>query len=190
MNLKDLVRNADIAMRKETKKYNPDIEFLHDIALEGGKRLAEKYHASMDIVEVGISLMDLKLLEAQSLGIAKEHVRLSTEATKKLLEEYDLSEEVKDNILHCVEEHHGVDQYFSIESEICANADCYKFLDPKGVFTYCSILARRFHDLDKEWQQLEYKMDEKYHTLSLKEAKGKLTPYYEQIKSLLEIAKK
>lgn len=35
MNLQDLVKNADIAMREETKKYNSDIEFLYDIALRG-----------------------------------------------------------------------------------------------------------------------------------------------------------
>lgn len=190
MTIKDLVKNADIAMREETKKYNPDIEFLYDLALEGGEKLAERYHADLDIVKIGISLMDLKLTEAQSLGIPKEHVKLSAEATKKILEEYDISEDIKENILHCVEEHHGVENYFSIESEICANADCYKFLDPKGVFAYCSLLARRYHSLDQEWQQLEYKMDEKYHTLSLKEAKDELTLYYDQFKSLLEIAKR
>ncbi len=36
MNLKDLVKNVDIAMRKETQKYNPDIEFIYDIALKSG----------------------------------------------------------------------------------------------------------------------------------------------------------
>lgn len=190
MTIKDLVKNADTAMREETKKYNQDIELLYDIALEGGKKLAKIYHANIDIVKIGISLMDLKLLEAQSLGIPKEHVKLSTEATKEMLKDYNLTEEEKENILHCVTEHHGVEKYFSIESEICANADCYKFLDPKGVFAYCSLLGRRFHDLTKEWKQLEYKMDEKYSTLSLKEVKDELNPYYEQFKSLLEIAKR
>lgn len=190
MTIKDLVKNADTAMREETKKYNQDIELLYDIALEGGKKLAKIYHANIDIVKIGISLMDLKLLEAQSLGIPKEHVKLSTEATKEMLKDYNLTEEEKENILHCVTEHHGVEKYFSIESEICANADCYKFLDPKGVFAYCSLLGRRFHDLTKEWKQLEYKMDENYSTLSLKEVKDELNPYYEQFKSLLEIAKR
>lgn len=190
MTIKDLVKNADTAMREETKKYNQDIELLYDIALEGGEKLAKIYHANIDIVKIGMSLMDLKLLEAQSLGIPKEHVKLSTEATKEMLKDYNLTEEEKENILHCVTEHHGVEKYFSIESEICANADCYKFLDPKGVFAYCSLLGRRFHDLTKEWKQLEYKMDEKYSTLSLKEVKDELNPYYEQFKSLLEIAKR
>lgn len=134
--------------------------------------------------------MDLKLLEAQSLGIPKEHVKLSIEATKEMLENYNLTKEEKENILYCVAEHHGVEKYFSTESEICANADCYKFLDPKGVFAYCSLLGRRFHDLVKEWEQLEYKMDEKYNILTLKEVKNELGPYYEQLKKLLEVAKR
>ena len=36
MNLKDLVNDTDTLMRKETDKYNKDIEFIYDIALKIG----------------------------------------------------------------------------------------------------------------------------------------------------------
>lgn len=190
MSLEKLVKDADSLMRGETAKYNSDIEFLYDIALKKGGELALQHQANIDIVRIGISLMDLKLLEAQSLGIPKEHTNMALVAAQEILNDYDLPFEVRENILHCVTEHHGVEKYFSIESEICANADCYKFLDPKGILAYCSLLGRRYHDLEQEWRQLEYKMDEKYHILSLKEVKEELEPYYQQFKHFLEVAKK
>lgn len=107
-------------------------------------------------------------------------------ATKELLKEIDiLSDEQKENLIKCVEEHHGVDKFYSIESEIVCNADCYKFIHPKGVFDYCSILGRRFNNLSKELEQLEYKMDEKYNAMSLDIVKNELEPYYNSFKKLI-----
>lgn len=134
--------------------------------------------------------MDLKLLEAQSLGQAKKHTEMAVDATIEMLKDYDIDEEIKKNIINCVKEHHGSSKYYSIESEICANADCYKFLTPKGILAYCSLLGRRYHNLDKEWEQLEYKMDEKYNIISLQTVKDELEQYYRLFKELLENAKK
>lgn len=134
--------------------------------------------------------MDLKLLEAQSLGQAKKHTEMAVDATIEMLKDYDIDEEIKKNIINCVKEHHGSSKYYSIESEICANADCYKFLTPKGILAYCSLLGRRHHNLDKEWEQLEYKMDEKYNIISLQTVKDELEQYYRLFKELLENAKK
>ncbi len=134
--------------------------------------------------------MDLKLLEAQSLGQAKKHTEMAVDATIEMLKDYDIDEEIKKNIINCVKEHHGSSKYYSIESEICANADCYKFLTPKGILAYCSLLGRRYHNLDKEWEQLEYKMDEKYNIISLQTVRDELEQYYRLFKELLENAKK
>lgn len=131
-------------------------------------------------------MMDSKLPEAASLGKSKQHKLMGVKATKDLLEEIDiLSDEQKYNLIKCVEEHHGVDKFYSIESEIVCNADCYKFIHPKGVFDYCSILGRRFHDLSKELEQLEYKLDEKYKAISLGIVKNELEPYYNSFKELI-----
>lgn len=42
MNIEDLVIRADKFNRDEIKKYNSDIESLHDFALEVGARLAPR----------------------------------------------------------------------------------------------------------------------------------------------------
>jgi hypothetical protein len=134
--------------------------------------------------------MDCMLPKAQSLKIPEKHIGMSVEATKELLEKYALDEKTKETIINCVEAHHGTKEYLSLEAEICANADCYKFIHPKGVLAFSSILGRRFHDMEKELTQLEYKLDEKFNTLSLEITKEELTEYYNQFKKMIELAKK
>ena len=105
---------------------------------------------------------------------------MSSSATKKLLEEATLlNDKEKENIIKCVEEHHGVEKFYSIESEVVANADCYKFIHPKGVFYYSSMLGRRLHNFSKELEHLDFKLNEKHDTLSLPLAKEELEPYYQ-----------
>lgn len=146
--------------------------------------------ADENIVKIAVALMDSKLPEASSKGIPKQHTSMAVEATKEFLKEVDfLSDEQKQNIVKCVEEHHGVDNFYSVESEIVCNTDCYKFLHPKGVFDYCSILGRRHNNLNKELTQLEYKMDEKYGALSLDIVKEELEPYYRSFKELISKTK-
>lgn len=75
MNIKELVKNADNIMKEEAKKYNPDIERIYDIALEKGEDLANKYNANLDIIKIGIALMDSKLPYSQKLGTPKKTYR-------------------------------------------------------------------------------------------------------------------
>ena len=114
---------------------------------------------------------------------------MGVEATRSILENYDIDTEEKNIIINCVEAHHGTKEYLTIEAEICANADCYKFIHPKGFFTYASILARRVNNLSKELEQLEMKLDEKYKVISLDAVRDELAPYYHQFKEMLEKAR-
>ena len=191
MNIEELIIKTDKFNRKEIQKYNPDMEFLHDICLKAGIRLAKEYGADENIVKIALSMMDSKLPEASHLGIPKEHVAMSSAVTKELLKDIDfLSENEKENIIKCVEEHHGVEKYFSIESEVVANADCYKFVHPKGVLFYSSMLGRRFHDFNKELEQLEFKLNEKHNAISLPLVKAELESYYEFFQKAITEAKK
>ena len=168
MDIKDLVVKADNFNREEIKKYNPDMKYLYEISLNAGIRLAKKYKADENIVKIAIAMMDSKLPEATHIGAPKQHISMSSDATKEMLKGIEcLSEHEKENIIKCVEQHHGVDKFFSIESEVVANADCYKFVSPKGVLYYSSMLGRRFHDFKKELEQLEFKLNEKHNTISL-----------------------
>lgn len=191
MNIEELTAKTDKFNREEIQKYNPDMEFLHDICLKAGIRLAKEYGADENIVKIALSMMDSKLPEASYLGKPKEHISMSSDVTKELLKDIDfLSEHDKENIIKCVEEHHGVEKYFSIESEVCANADCYKFVHPKGVLFYSSMLGRRFHDFNKELDQLEFKLNEKYNAISLPLVKDELESYYEFFQKAINEARK
>lgn len=191
MNMEELIVKTDKFNREEIQKYNPDMEFLHDICLNAGIRLAKEYGANEDIVKIALSMMDSKLPEASHLGIPKEHISMSAEVTKELLKDIQfLSEYDKENIVNCVLEHHGVEKYFSIEAEVVANADCYKFIHPKGVLFYSSMLGRRFHDFNKELNQLEFKLNEKHNAISLPMVKEELESYYEFFEKAITEAKK
>lgn len=180
MNIEELVEKAESFNKEEIKKYKFDLEFLYNISYDAGIKLAKKYKADENIVRIALAMMDSKLPEAQHLGTQKEHISMSSSATKKLLEEATLlNDKEKENIIKCVEEHHGVEKFYSIESEVVANADCYKFIHPKGVFYYSSMLGRRLHNFSKELEHLDFKLNEKHDTLSLPLAKEELEPYYQ-----------
>lgn len=152
--------------------------------------LAKALEADENIVHIGVCLMDLKLGQAIKEGKVKEHVKMSVDASKEFLEKFDLSEEEKKKIMNCVEAHHGTIPFICKEAEICANADCYRFIHPKGVFEFMSVLSKRLDDKDERLNQLEAKLEEKHNTLSLGMCKKELEEYYQMFKKLIADARK
>jgi len=190
LSLEDIFVEADRLSRLEKEKYKVQTIPFYELTLEVGAYLAKKYNADCNVVKIGLAMMDIKLPEAQKLGMLKEHVNMSVKETEKLLKDIDIDDSVKMNIIKCVEQHHGVDDFYSIEAEICSNADCYIFIHPRGVFSYLSMLARRHNDIEKELEQVEYKMDEKIKCVTLDVVKEELLPYYTSFKKSLEQASK
>lgn len=191
MDIQDLIKKCDDFNRLEIQKYNPDMKFLYELSLDMGIKLAETYKADVNIVKIAIAMMDSKLPEASYLKTPKKHIEMSSNVTKEILSDIDfLNEDIKENIIKCVEEHHGTKGFFSIESEVVSNADCYKFVHPKGFLYYSSMLGRRFHDFDKELEQLDFKLNEKHNTISLDIVKEELEPYYQFFQKAIDEAKK
>lgn len=89
-----------------------------------------------------------------------------------------VSDEEIEKIINCIEAHHGAVPYKSIEAEIVANADCYIFIHPRGVFAYKSLLEKRGIAFNEQFRQLNFKLQEKYKLLSLEEVKNELDKYY------------
>ena len=110
-----------------------------DISLEAGEKLATIYKADIELVKIGIYLMDIKLSEAMKNNVAREHTRMSADFAKEYLKNYDLTNEEYNIIINSIEAHHGKIPFNTIEAEICANADCYRFIHPDGVFTYIGV---------------------------------------------------
>lgn len=154
-----------------------------DLAADVGKRLARELSASEGVVGIGTLLMDCMIGQALKEGRLQDHVRMSLDKTNKLLETSGLSEEDKENIRHCVSDHHGADKFYSLESEICCNADCYRFTSVKG-FMYAVRFMREmtFEDLIN---LLENKVEEKWNLVSLETCRKELKPEHETITKLL-----
>lgn len=149
------------------------------VAFDVGERLAEYYNADKQIVMIGLYLMDIKLKEARKIDRKSEHDLMAVEYAKEFLKEYDLSSEEYEKIINCIEAHHKRVPFDSIEAEICANADCYRFIHPEGVFAYEEFLATKLTDICTIVEKLKSKTDEKYNIISLEKAKEELEEYYQ-----------
>ena len=104
--------------------------YINDV----GQRLAVTLGARTDIVFMGTNLMDYMVGVAVREGRVKEHRDMGVKEAENILTKYpELSADDKEKILWCIRDHHGAKKFHSLESEICCNADCYKFLSIKGI---------------------------------------------------------
>jgi hypothetical protein len=184
--MQEIIEKARLLAEEESGK---KVRRLFTLANEQGQILAKKLGANKDIVALGTLFMDIKLKQAMKEGRIQDHTQMSYNATKEFLSQFELNEEIKEKILNCVKEHHGVENFSSIESEICCNADCYKFLHPKGILKYINILMDRTEDFSEALNGAEAKLEEKHQILSLEICKEELEPYYKMIKELILKAK-
>jgi hypothetical protein len=177
-----LKQAADLAYG-EVEKTGIPLKLHVDLARETGKRLAVKLGAHQDIVEAGTLLMDCVIGQAIKEGRLQDHVQMSLTKANEILDKSTLEDANKENIRHCISEHHGVKKFYSLESEICCNADCYRFLSIKG-FTYAIRYLREmpFYELV---DLLDHKVAEKWGILSLDICKAELTPQHQLIQNLL-----
>lgn len=188
-NLKVVEEKAIQIARDEIQKFGMPSMLQFDLSLREGQRLANELNANCTIVNIGIALMDVMLGDAANKGLQTQHVQLSKKYAEEFLKQFELSNEIVDNIINCIEAHHGNVPFNSIEAEICANADCYRFIHPKGVLYYFTVLGRRFNDFDKELNQAEAKLDEKMKIASIPSVKAELTQYYEIFKKYIALCR-
>lgn len=167
----------------EVEKTGMPIKLHVDLAVESGKKIAKELGGNIEIVEAGTLLMDCLIGQSIKENRQSEHVVISLEKTNELLNISSLSEEDKENIRHCVLEHHGVEKFYSLESEICCNADCYRFVSVKG-FSYAMRYLREmpFEDLIT---LLNKKVEEKWNLVSLSLAKKELLDQHNLIVGML-----
>jgi len=139
---------------------------------------------------LGTILMDLKIGQCMREGRLSEHVRESSLVSREFLKQFNLDSETFDKVISCIESHHGVEKYSCLEAEICANADCYRFLSPTGFLNGLMIFSGRGLSFNDCLLQLENKMEEKHKILSLDVSIQELENYYVNFKKLIIDAKK
>jgi len=178
-----------VALEETAKFGTPAIEHI-ELSNAVGQELAKKLGADKNIVLLGTLLMDIKLGECFAEGKLQEHVERSAAFTKALLKREKVSPEIINKVINCVEAHHKKISFSCIESEICANADCYRFLHPRGLVASIKLWSQRPVDIDEMIKQIEYKVEEKKAILTLDICKAELDPYYGMIKEIFKKAKK
>lgn len=187
--MKKLFETLNKLAKEEIEKYGKPSLVHYDISIKNGIKLAKQLNADVELVKCGIALMDIKLGEAATEGKQPQHTQISKEYAEKVLTELKVDEQTKAVLLNCVAAHHGKVPFETLEAQIVANADCYRFICPQGVFEAFAIYTRSGLDHNKALEMTEMKLDEKFEILSLKSAKEELDPYYYIFKDLLNKAK-
>jgi hypothetical protein len=182
--MKSLIRKAEELAYAEMKATGMPLKQHIDLARNKSIELAEQLGANKAVVEVGAFLMDCVIGQAINEGKLSEHVQMCLDKGDELINEADISDEDKENIRHCISEHHGVSEFHSLESEICCNVDCYRFISVPGFMCAVRFLPDMpFEDLVT---LLTKKVHEKWALVSLDECKKELEPQYQTILKLLE----
>lgn len=180
-----LIRKLRKFAYSEVERTGMPIKMHIELATVKGIDLAKKLNANIEIIEAGTLMMDCVLGNAIKEGKIKDHVDMCYQKTKEILSDFnDVSQKDKDNILQCVLQHHGSDKFYSLESEICCNADCYRFASIKG-FTI-SIRYLRDMPFDETISLVSSKVDEKWNALTLNVCKKEIEPQHEVIQRFLE----
>ncbi|MFA5155572.1 MAG: hypothetical protein WC453_04015 [Patescibacteria group bacterium] len=181
-------KSRELALAEISRFAMPKLEhFL--LANAKGQELAAKLGADQEIVLLGTMLMDLKIGQCFGANRLAEHVAESSRAAQAFLRPFNLDPEIFRKIVDCIESHHGVPAYSCLEAEICANADCYRFLSPAGFFNAFMIFSGRGADFTGCLNQLEAKLEEKHNILSLDICRQELEPYYQEFKELIKKAR-
>ena len=190
METQKLVKEARNYAISEINKYGLPLLILFEIAEKKAIKLAENFDVDLDIIKIGMYLMDLKLGQAIKENKESEHIEISVKAAKEFLDKFDVDQLLKDKIINCIESHHGKVPFKFLEAEVCTNADCYKFLHPKGFLAYLNILGKRNLNSAETLNRMEEKLDEKYKLLSLEVCKKELEEYYKMFKKIVIGARK
>lgn len=184
MNLKPVIKKARQFAYEQSDRYSAPPRFYIDLSADKGQWLAEKLGANKDIVLLGALLMDCQLGVALAEGRQAQHIEMSAKSAESLLSEFPgLEDKTRANMLDCVRQHHGVNQFSSLEAEICCNADCYRFTSIAGFVG--GLRFTRDMPLDELIKLLSAKADEKWNALSIDICKNELAPEYKLIKDLI-----
>jgi hypothetical protein len=182
--MEEFLQKAKKLAYNETEKYGTPAVPIINLSTDIGKKIAKKIGANVGIVEAGTLLMDCALGQALKENRRKEHVKMSLEKANLLMDNSTLSENEKENICNCILEHHGTDKFYSLESEICCNADCYRFILAKG-FAF-QIRYGRDMSFSDMVDLLKEKVNEKWNALSLDICKKELAEEYNLITEFLK----
>jgi hypothetical protein len=186
----DIVKAAEKFDQEERDKGNSPPIILQQLLISYTKKICKQLKGDENLALIGAYLMDIKVRKAAREGRVEEHVEMSLRAAKKFLKKFNLSKEALDKIENIVKAHHGTVPYKCPEAEIVANADCFRFLHPKGAIFFLTSLGERSMEFSEALKYFEYKVEEKHGIISLDICKKEAEGYYKLLKKLIDLAKK
>lgn len=170
----------------QSELYGVPSLFQLNLSNEKGQLLAQELKADKKVILLGTLLMDCMLGPAFIAGRMQEHVSMSVSKSDEILsKDSDISKDDRKNILKCVEQHHGTKNFFSLEAEICSNADCYRFASVAGFLG--SLAYGPNLPFEQRIKLLNDKADEKWGLITVDYVKRELTSQYQSIKQLLNL---
>jgi len=185
MDLSTAINAAQTAALAEIKKYDAPNPIQFEIANAQGQKLAEQLKIDKHVVMLGTTLMDFKIGQALSENRLKDHIEMSKDAAADLLKPFKLPSEITDKVVNCILGHHKTHSWAFPEAEVCANADCYRFLTPRGLISFLIQIGKREMSVDESIAYARSKVEEKWNILSLDRCRKELEPNYKFLKQLL-----
>lgn len=181
---KKLIKKVEELTYLEYKKYGMPSLFQVEYVNEIGQKLANRHKVDANVVLLGTILMDSQLGKAYSKGNLVEHIKMSEDYARDILEsDADITNSETENILSCIRQHHGTKKFDTMESEVVCNADCYKFASVIGMLG--SIRTTRDMELTELVGLLLNKANEKWNALSLLDCKDEINNEYKVIVNFL-----
>ncbi len=170
----------------EIKKGNAPPEIYTWLAIEKGVQLAKEMNADVQVVEAALWLGDSQLALCMKQNRPQDHVKVSAEFAQIAMKGAGASEKFIEKAVQAMTEHHST-QHKSIEGEIVANADGYKFLQPLGLLALIMKDAKKRPDLETLKYALS-KLEEKWNVLTISQCKKEMQENYNVLKFVLESA--
>lgn len=186
--MKNLFEKIDKFARAEIERTGLPQMCNYEVANKKAEELAQALGADALIAKCGTALMDIKFGEATKLGCPNKHVEMSANYAEQILKELNADAETTKKLLNCVLAHHGQMPYESVEAEICANADAYRFISHTGVFVSYFFAKSQGKTHNEALDFVQFKLDEKFNILSLSVAKAELTDLYHELKDFIKKA--
>jgi uncharacterized protein len=129
--LVDKVKNEvmfEIENYKNSSEYNYDFWNEHiKYVYEEAVKLANKYSANIEIVELGALLHDIALIK--KVGTKVDHHINGAKLGKEILEKYNCSQDIKEKVIGCIYNHRSSKNATNLEEQCVCDADILAHFD-------------------------------------------------------------
>ena len=187
--IETIANDLDNEIITEIVKYGvPNLEDYNEVT-DIAVRLAKELNADVDAVLLGSKFMHSKLGDAIQQKKWPEHTTMALGYAMEFFKNYPLNESIKSKVFTCIKEHREKTFTYK-EAEICANANCYRYLIPKKVLKVFYSMGRQGYNFEEILFLIKEKVEQKWNLLTLEICKKELEENYFKIKEFLELCTK